>query len=133
MAAAREAKGMTFGQWQESLELPPGWRRRETFVLERGAGVAGSLMLSGSRRDSIVDVLVRPEDLAGAEALIRAGLHAAFAARKVLCLAPGHQQFLARPLQALGFRKSSELVLHVRHVTARVKERELVPAGAMPR
>ena len=132
-APAREAKGMTFGQWQDSLELPQGWRRRETFVLDRGADVAGCLMLSGSRRDSIVDVLITPEDLAGAESLISAGLHAAGGARKVLCLAPGHQQFLARPLQALGFRKSSELVLHVRHTTARVKERELVPAGAMPR
>ncbi|MEE9285397.1 MAG: hypothetical protein V3V35_06700 [Dehalococcoidia bacterium] len=132
-APAREAEGMTFSQWREGLDLPRGWRRQDTVVLERGGDVAGWLTIAGSQRKGIIDVLLGAEGREGAAALIAAGLQASGRNRTTLCLVPSYQHFLAGPLKAMGFEKASELVLHVRHVVARVKERELAPAGAMPR
>ncbi len=132
-APAREAEGMTAGQWREGLDLPRGWRWEDGLVLEREGAVAGWAAVSEGRRSAMLHCLVGAQGLDGAEALIRAALAKTRASRGVACALAGYQQALARPLEAQGFQKAASQVLYVRHVTVRVREPEIVAAGALSR
>jgi hypothetical protein len=81
----------------------------------------------------VLHCLVGAQGLDGAEALIHAALAKTRASRGVACALAGYQQALARPLEAQGFQKAASQVLYVRHVTVRVREPEIVAAGALSR
>jgi hypothetical protein len=132
-APAREAEGMTLAQWRESLDLPRRWRWEHSLVLERHGAIAGWGARWRCHGGAVLNFLASPECSTGLGALVVAALRGLPPGAMVYCLLPGYLQALAPALTAQGFQKAGEHIVHVRHVTARVRQPEVVAVGAVSR
>jgi hypothetical protein len=132
-APAREAEGVTLAQWRDSLDLPRRWRWDESLVLERNGAIAGWAARWRCHGSAVLNVLASPECATGLGALVAAALHGLPPGAMGSCLLPGYLQALASALTGQSFQKAGEHIVHVRHVTARVRQPEVVAVGAVSR
>lgn len=129
-APAREVEGMTFSQWQESLDMPRGWRCAQSLAVIREGAAVGWATLAKSNSRGMLDLLVQRAAVEASESLIASAIAPA-ATSRLLCLLPAYQQYLSRALCAQGFEKAGEFVVLARHVASRVRLAKPVPAGVV--
>jgi hypothetical protein len=129
-AKTREAEGLTLNQRQDRLDLSKDWRQRSSHILERDDVVMGWSSVHGKGGSSVLDILIDPSDWDLGQTMIGAAIDSVGQLSSICCVLPEYQQPLAGVLRALGFNKIGEFTSYSRPLTARVKDRKLMPVGA---
>ncbi len=112
--------GLPKGRWPGSF----GGHGRGRYVLEVEGQVQGFLL--AARATKTVEIMVHPEAYHYAAALLRQGLSELAPAAGIYCALPEHQGSLGHVLEETGFRHQGSQALLVKHMVARIRERERV-------
>lgn len=114
--------------------LPLAWwelANRSNFVLERQGEVQGGVQLIRSRRGCWLLLQGDAADRTMMETLVRHGLDAARGRRwPVYCVVRDYQSSLAAVLQAQGFQSLTHRSRLVKHLAARARVAEPIPAAS---
>ena len=119
-ADIRSTVGMTFEDWQSSIETPRG--RRTEHVLESAGGLTGWVRCARRGPTGLLSLTFQSSAEEGIASAVEFGLGCLTAAADVFCLVPEHQADLGRVLTYHGFEAVSEFEVMVGSTAVRAEQ-----------
>ena len=126
----RNAEGMTFEEWHDSLECNTWFEHRAEFVVHRDDKLAGWLRTSSTRGKGCFEIIFHQMEGGGLEWLVIYALNCLRGKRPVLCIVSVSQWQLKGILENSGFDNVATFETMVRENIIRVEEPEFVPMRA---
>ncbi|MEA1959372.1 MAG: hypothetical protein U9N44_06935 [Chloroflexota bacterium] len=126
----RNAEGMTFEEWHDSLECSTWFEHRAEFIVHRGDALAGWLRTSSAKGKGCFEIIFHQMEGGGLEWLVAYALNCLRGKRPVLCIVSASQWQLKGILENSGFDNIARFETMVRENIIRVEEPGFVPMQA---